>query len=128
MIHPNQLRLGNYLLNKYHGEGRLVKVTLIDKHHIGCIIEGVKVDLCYKFECYDPIPLTGKLISNLNTYSSLKIGSNDEGFFYYSSSGQFTKLNYLHQLQNLYFAVTGEELPVTTEMIAVNNELLETTF
>jgi hypothetical protein len=29
----------------------------------------------------------------------------------------FTKIQYLHQLQNLYFALTGEELTITEKMV-----------
>jgi hypothetical protein len=31
-------------------------------------------------------------------------------FIYYGSIGQFIKIQYVHQLQNLYFALTNEEL------------------
>lgn len=128
MIQPNQLRLGNYLLNTSCREGgTIAKVALIDNHHVGCVLEGVKVDLCYEFTCYEPISLTGKILQDLSVDQSLKIGSNSEGFFYYTSNGRFVKLNYLHQLQNLYFTITGEELPVNLENISVETALASTT-
>jgi len=122
MVQANQLRLGNYLFNTCRECETIVKVTSIDDHQVGCGIEGVRVNLCYKFENYKPIPLTGKILANFPQAQLLKIESNN-GFFYYTGSGQFVRLDFLHQFQNLYFIITGEELPLDRKTIAAANEL-----
>jgi hypothetical protein len=38
----------------------------------------------------------------------------DNGKFVYDWNGGNTMLNYVHQLQNLYYALTGEELNITS--------------
>lgn len=117
MVQANQLRLGNYIFNTCHDCETIVRVTSIDSHQIGCGIEGVKINLCYQFEDFKPIPLTEKLLADFPQVQPLKIESH-KGFFYYTGSGQFVRLEYIHQLQNLYFAITGEELPLDIKIIA----------
>jgi len=76
-----------------------------------------------------PIPLTPKLLekccgfkSEHPAYYYIPIGDNYL-YVYYSNSGLHTyavkymhaylgEIKYLHQLQNLYFALTGEELEI----------------
>lgn len=118
MIHANELRLGNYLLNTICERETIAKVTAIDNNRIGCVMRDVKVDLFYKFDVYQPIPLTDELLENFPGYQSLKIESDTEGIFFNAGNGLFVKLNYLHQLQNLYYFLTGEEPVLNLESVA----------
>lgn len=88
---------------------------------------------CYKHDGLEPIPLTeewlvkmgfekriDRIIGNVYTYginkrtddfmlSIQQTDVNKNDFFYRNS---FHRINYLHQLQNLYFALTVEELTI----------------
>ncbi len=120
MVHANQLRLGNYLFSTCREYETIVQVFSIDEHKIGCSIEGVRVHLCYNFEDYNPIPLTSKMLSGLPQTEILKIESSSR-YFYYTDSGQYVRLDYLHQLQNLYSIITGEELSIDRNIITSVN-------
>lgn len=112
MIQPNELRIGNYVFN---GDGEVYPITVV--HPI------TKV-----YERFEPIPLTEdwlvkfgfekdqhipfKLRSigvNKNYYKGEFKGFNlcVMGVDWVNVSGKIQKV---HQLQNLYFAITGEEL------------------
>jgi hypothetical protein len=84
------------------------------------------IDMLVKIEAdFDPIPLTEEWLlkfgfkktewDNFNSYR-LMIGNNDYTIVLYSDGncevGDIItcKIEYVHQLQNLYFALTGEEL------------------
>ena len=109
MIQVNELRLKNWVLNIYDSP---VQVTVIDD-----TIDWPK-----------PIPLTPEILvkcgfKKLNNawvpidYSatdylkwSFTIWDNKDGTYRYNSAEFIPELKYLHQLQNLYYALTGEEL------------------
>lgn len=72
-----------------------------------------------------PIPLTEKwllkfgFVNNWNGFSKygywkddFKIISAGNSVFYTIINGKETEIKYVHQLQNLYFALTGEELTI----------------
>lgn len=93
MIQANELRLGNYV--DYYKE------TIVLPHLQSGLLKKIK-----------PIPITEKWL--------LKLGFEPIGFDCYSFDGcefsfeenSFFKkyVNSVHQLQNLYFALTGKEL------------------
>lgn len=78
---------------------------------------------------YDPIPLTEKWLGSFGfekdneTYSwgilvplekcdfmfQIEVFANDPSFYYLSKCHE---IKYVHQLQNLYFALTGKELEI----------------
>jgi hypothetical protein len=117
MISPNELRIGNLLLNNHV----TYKVISIDE-------EGIMADPVSQKHTIDvnirdlvtPIPLTeewllsfgfekmhkyyqlGKVTINIFNDSAYKL--NVSGFTPYKA------IKYVHQLQNLYFDLTGEEL------------------
>jgi hypothetical protein len=124
MIKANELRIGNWvertetLRNDIIG---YVQFDLSDWYAIGECMDYL--------ESYKPIYLNSEILKNCGfifgiqlqdfvkgKYQFVEIKNiidgyfSEEGFFYY---GLRTKLQYLHQLQNLYFALTGEELEVT---------------
>lgn len=119
-----ELRIGNIL--DYHG--RRVRVR-----SIGCNIDGNCAEFGYFTDSVGftrnidddfpkPIPLTEEWLKKfgfkrtLNTWKidGLKIyGYNDIGYNTFMSLENKIAIKYVHQLQNLCFALTGEELVMT---------------
>lgn len=103
----NQLRIGNYV---YRQSSKLI----VDKS-IVYQIENVNLQSALK---YEPIPLTEEWLLKMGfvnfgkrwTHSNLSLDIIQGVGFYM----QYVRLeiNYVHTLQNLYFAITGEELTV----------------
>ena len=58
---------------------------------------------------YQEIQLTRKLLLKYFNSTDPVLFTNSDGDSFYLSD---TKIKYLHELQNLYFALTGEELKV----------------
>jgi hypothetical protein len=111
MIKANELRLNNYFLFK----GEAKKVKHIWPYGVGIPTEeGEDWTQVLEIEEIEPIPLTPEIFE--------KAGFDDAGFNSYHLGSYVWKDNYLdfgtwgarceylHQLQNLYFALTGEEL------------------
>ena len=113
MINPQELRIGNYISNK---KDILFNVLPED------------IETISKFpDNYNPIPLTEEWLLRLGFHKGSipepdgsrcyykgmldVIFKTSNGFIYsnHKPSGH-TKIEYLHQLQNLYFALTGVEL------------------
>jgi hypothetical protein len=113
MIAANELRIGNWYVNQW-GEYLQVDADLFGSDNL---------------ESYPiPIPLTPEILEkcgfekdNSSKYGGYLIGIgegekirivNDESIgWHYPLNGYRRPItNYLHQLQNLYFALTGEEL------------------
>jgi hypothetical protein len=97
MIQANELRVGN-IVEKAGGEYVADFITIQMAHN------------------YNPIPLTAEVLKKCNIPYVSKIEVFIEAFDLHrriifdghSNCG----VKYLHQLQNLYFALTGEELNV----------------
>jgi hypothetical protein len=130
MININELRRGNKFM---YGESIITVYDITS--------EGINIQNIYDLpECYfdyrltdlSPVPLTAKVLENCgftqhhdNCYSHpiyikniFSDGPYTWGVFPVDGSGVIIdnslKLHSLHQLQNLYFALTGEEL--TTDL------------
>jgi hypothetical protein len=130
MIKANELRLGNRLnlddldidTGKWHE--RIIEVTYRDIHNLLHGHNMVK-------EAYNPIPLTEEILlkcgfdydeeekdycitNNLGHKYGVHISNKNCALILYSITDWQIASNfkYLHQLQNLYFALTGEELEV----------------
>jgi len=122
MIKSNELRIGNYVLDNFdaHNPRQLTKISLDDF-----------VAISHGCNSYQPVSLTEDIL--------LKCGfGRDRGGWYLSAEYKlYNPLNpidipsskyyimtfhdkiiavkatiYLHELQNLYFALTGEELKI----------------
>jgi hypothetical protein len=97
MIQVSELRIGNWF-------------------YIGEMIGQCNADSFKDTSIFDPIPLTPEILEKCdwNDYKKFCINSyfkiDEVGHLYYC--GDFTGINieHLHQLQNLYFALTGKEL------------------
>lgn len=132
MIDVRELRINNYVLCKNEvcrvnmiNRGDIVEVSTIDSDSVReCFVEDILSDRIY------PIPLTEELllkcgfkkINHISGYSFFsmernnKNGANIDIYKSYSTVGSNTSvphIQFLHQLQNIYFALTGKELEVT---------------
>lgn len=128
MITSTELRIGNWVMPKENIENQEVgKVTQV-------YMNGFTVDYHYPGSWYKPIPLTPEILEKcglVKTYESRhrttfdadKYGHGEIGiviyhimyagmYFRYYSEVKEIPCKYVHQLQNLYFALTGEELTV----------------
>lgn len=115
-----ELRIGNYIEKSLKsGNGRKLynRLTITDFNHI------YENDGSFN---YEPIPLTeeiflkcgfkkdtkGVLVLNKNIYSLILWGGEVSIYLKIDESVLSIEIHYLHQLQNLYFALTGKELEV----------------
>lgn len=107
----NELRIGNYINNS----NKVLSIT-----DSGILCTGLSMTGVVLIEIPKPIPLTEEWLLKFGfEYKSYGYGEkewkqwNYKGFnlngFEYSS---YLKIDYLHQLQNLYFALTNEELTI----------------
>lgn len=116
----NELRIGNLVLNEYLEPVFLIGILphklIVSKN--GDWDEDCK-DLTYRD--IEPIPLTKKRIIDFGIefekdYSAWIKGSfnleSKNGKFYFEVYSHYKLIKYVHQLQNLYFALTGEELTI----------------
>ena len=114
MIDVKELRIGNLINSEEFNAPAYIKVDL-----------EIMGRLLIKDDCYNlqPIPITEELLLKLGfqvfPWGWVKLSKNDFGFrlnlgntiFHYEISGNYpVKIKYLHQLQNLYFDLTREEL------------------
>ena len=119
----NELRIGNYLF--VPGIDREVIVSAIFKSHYVCEdSDGIRFDESLRIN-YQPISLTEQWLLKFGfektmswTYVKDLVG-NLELVYYLGEKGwsigfksysDFPNLKYVHELQNLYFALTGKEL------------------
>lgn len=123
MINVKELRIGNLIFLELGLPG--LNVHTIKGQDIADIANG-KVTLT----SLTPIPLTPEWLERCG-FANEPIGSNsyikeDVKIFNFNDDGIYKMWNYkvevknVHQLQNLYFALTGEEL-------TINNEHLQST-
>jgi hypothetical protein len=125
MIDPKELRLGNFILDDF---GNIAKVCALGRI-IECTRENIIWQTVFKPE---PIPLTedwlrkmgfkgmpedsGAWYLNPVLFDMGGIGSMSSDFELSGSSGDYRysrnvpTVKYVHQLQNLYFALCGQEL------------------
>jgi hypothetical protein len=112
---PNELRIGNWV--NYCNGKRILDAELF-------------LQLLKYTTPFDPIPLTEKWLLKFGFYETTKENyvsglytlNKPDGFYinketmcyceidYEGTTNDRIKIQYVHQLQNLYFALTGEEL------------------
>ena len=116
-MEAKELRIGNYGKEITHSTNRVVRVK---KDHFEDMVRG-EIDLF-------PIPLTEewlvkfgfeledeKIYYHLDSYEDIYITKTSYSFSIYNAT-HFTNIKqgikHVHQLQNLYFALTNEELTI----------------
>lgn len=131
-MNANELRVGNWV----EANSPMMQVKEITEHTVGLYMPGSEADpFLYDIEEIRPIKLSPEILEKcgfeLNRNNELSIEINDiashlelmsgAGGFYYPSFTQtpqgdeertvyFNRIQSLHQLQNLYFSLCGEEL------------------
>ena len=124
MIQANELRLGNYLYGNISKQYYLIDIDVLRF----IVEEGNVKSLHDNSPAYSAIPLTHEILEKIPTikynqgiYSfqrkhiifSVTPASKKVALNFASGVGEFgIDIEYLHELQNLYFALTGEELTV----------------
>lgn len=110
MINQNELRIGNHITDVWASPGCAFEVI---SFNIRTVKYGAKF-VC-KWKDAMPVPLTTDILLKcgfrrfVNDFSKsgFIVHTRKKGFFLKKSVPQ---IQYLHQLQNLYFALTGQEL------------------
>lgn len=126
MIQPNELRLLNWV--KLNDEDLFCKVLVIDNFGLSVDIVKTKEITWIEYEQFSPVELTPDILEAAGWYwnneadcyehSDVRMSMNHNSIsgwtmFNYVLKAKITnKIFYLHQLQNLYFALTGEELQI----------------
>lgn len=126
MIQANELRIGNYVY-LFDNTNDFLKIHTISRDVLqveGTIIGGE----VYKIENVTPIKLNSEILEmfgfvkcghltyeivNKSLSCKYRISNTGYGHVYHGIHTTYP-INYLHQLQNLYFALSGEELTITT--------------
>jgi len=116
MIESKELRIGNLFLERFTKEVLIVEELTVDK----ITFSG---DYSTEWQA-EPIPLTEEWLvkfgyNNNQVYiRDLKVTTTEdnEPIYYladeYDNGVGCNDIEYVHQLQNLYFALTGEELKI----------------
>ncbi len=99
MIKSNELRVGN----------------IVENRGVEYVADFITIQMAHN---YNPITLTPEILEKVdwNGYVKFHINSyfsiDDVGHFYYRNDYTGINVNHVHQLQNLYFALTGNELTI----------------
>jgi hypothetical protein len=122
-IKASELRTKNYVQTDYEGILEVININSEGFDYIDARKPTFQALGRFPLDCVKPIPLTEEWLLKFgfekNSYwfkddNMLRFGlidnklhcsiGNDENGFLYN------RINYVHQLQNLYFALTGQEL------------------
>lgn len=133
MVDFREIRIGNYLLNEVNMQcavGGLtpVWITLNRVEKSGVVTENRKLSYDEVF----PIPITAEILNQIGFiqkshtwkdgsgsdedywFGDFFISDEEEWFFLFRKDQDnpqlLSRVEYIHQLQNLYFALTGKEL------------------
>ena len=127
----NELRIGNLV----DLGNRIAKV--IEINHLACVVVDLEEtqDTIEDYDRTKPIPLTEEWLIKFGFSREVKVGSEmgtdgvefrvyhfdvltfntNHGWWYKVQRINDTPLEYVHQLQNFYFALTGKELTFKSE-------------
>lgn len=118
MIEVKELRIGNYVQPK-NNSGKEATVGTV--FAIGSYLVSVNGNNNqYDYHQIEPVQITGDILSKCEfvkqEYNDTVVYYNPlmtlDAYFRLNIDGYNIEVKYLHQLQNLYFYLTGEELEV----------------
>jgi hypothetical protein len=123
MLQPHELRIGNWILLKAEtlsgNVSEFAKVIELGEDYVRTAISSVS-QLPAAENIYG-IELTPDLLEKIDfkklqdnnfSFRGVVFHETDEKKVFYAYKDGNSEMKYVHQLQNLYFALTGEELPV----------------
>lgn len=129
MITAQELRIGNFFEGKRNIIEEVTSIYLGETD--GNFILKSKSGLLCGLGFAEPIPLSeqwmlkfgfeeyqGYYYPKGNSFSYFKIYKNEDGTFSLHLKDGKKLIPFVHQLQNLYFALTGEELTIQKERVA----------
>jgi len=121
---PNELRIGNLVYFNHCDYNKFTPMKINYTKNPNILgLERVTVNRI-EYNNIEPIPFTEEWITR---FSMMKIGANlqvgiitlwkniNDGMYYFRYDGISVKISFIHQLQNLYFAIAGEELTYENE-------------
>ena len=104
-MEAKELRIGN--LVNYNGKEISISTTGLNEYfHLADTHSNSNLDR----RDYRPIPITVEFLNKLPEWFRVAIA---DGFMNYSTTGynHYIEVKYVHHAQNLYFTLTGMELP-----------------
>lgn len=126
-MNANELRIGNYVIDSK--DYKLLLLSISQKGNCSGYFPELNDYGTEEINLLKPIPLTEEWLMKFRFEKrggcyfsdipykndcwinfSFVIAIWDDGRLFYDWNGGNSQLNYVHQLQNLYFALTGEEL------------------
>lgn len=124
-MNAKELRIGNWVEweDDSHGQFQVQEITIDKELGEDFINGGLSVDILpihlelewidkFGFEWYHDNPRLEFFYVLKTGYYPFYIYRERDLTFFYNCNPQNVKLEYVHQLQNLYFALTGEELEI----------------
>jgi len=116
------LRIGNYVL--FNNGKETGQITSVESYVTGQYKIGLnnRIDIKYYCDEVKPIPLTEEWLLKFGFAKSItqdihptfcrSIVQWNDGIIYVSKLGFLNHIKHVHQLQNLYFALTNKELTI----------------
>lgn len=129
MVPTSEFRLGNYVIDKLRNN-RMRPLGAISTRYTGLMEQVMfdhSTDNWQHCRDIDPIPITPKILEKCGFVktdcgfvitetdefrSKLTLQLHDEKTYKFDCSGFWYGINHLHQLQNLYYILTGSELTI----------------
>lgn len=127
IINAKELRIGNL----FHYGKRLAEVNVIYRTHFSCEEYKTRISFGNSIQQnFQPILLTEEWLLNFGFNKTNRIDSGEfkecyaifslavmirHNLFFIDWVGGNTQMKYVHQLQNIYFALTEEELEIKNE-------------
>lgn len=124
MIQAKELRIGNFINVSLNGKNWIKKVSIVGFETLRIVDNGKNIKV--EQEWITPIPLTEDILLKCGFDSDMILATREGELRYYGNGRMdiggyesctlsmvfISECNYLHQLQNLYFALTGKDLEV----------------
>lgn len=113
MIRENELIIGKYYKTNIEFTGSLEAKINVFKNKEYFILNKKNLLLILQFDLFkfiEPIPITEDILLKFPRWFRYLI---DDGYFNLNETHKgYVDVKYLHTAQNLYFALTGEELTI----------------